>query len=154
MRAVLVQALLGVMAVAAGCTDNGIGRKCLQPVDQNGMPVAITGTAVSSPALECPTRLCLLYGQGTSIDRSVCTASCTVNDDCASATISAAGTSDGTCTTKFVCAVATVTGGDAIKCKKFCVCQDDLKCGFNKDENGAPITPPSCPNPSPTPNCP
>ncbi len=144
----LVPALLGSL-LAAGCSNNGIGQKCLDTAGDGGL----SGTAISSPALECPTRLCLLFGEGQQVTRQTCTAPCTTDDDCANATIGAKGATDGTCGSRFRCAVAAITGGDAIKCKTFCICQDDLKCGFNADGNNNPITPAGCPNASPTPNC-
>ena len=149
MRAVVAQALLAVVVITAGCTDNGVGRKCINPSGDGG----ILGTAVSSPALECPSRLCLLQGTGGGTpNRATCTIKCATNDDCAGASISAMGMNDGTCSSSFVCAVAAVAG--AFKCQMMCICHEDLKCGYNSDADGGVITPSACPMSSPTPICP
>ncbi|MSP59382.1 MAG: hypothetical protein EXR72_03395 [Myxococcales bacterium] len=144
MRAFL-PALLAAALAAVGCTDNGVGRKCINPSD-----AGIQGTAVASPALECPTRLCLLQGEiGGAITRSTCTAECQTDEDCQNAVSGSA--KEQLCNGGFVCAVSAVAG--SFKCKKFCVCKEDLRCGFNSDLDGGVITPSSCPNPSPTPSC-
>jgi hypothetical protein len=140
-------ALLFLVSVA-GCTDNGIGRKCIAFVGDAGIP-SNAQTLLSSPALECPTRLCLIQTSQGMIDRATCTAQCMTNDDCSMAVAGSA--SDQLCPSGFVCAVATVTG--AFKCKKLCICHDDLVCGVNGDADGGVITPSSCPNPSPVPGC-
>jgi hypothetical protein len=148
MKPVSVTALM-LIASLAGCTDNGIGRKCIEPVADLGLSPG-NHTLLSSPALECPTRLCLIETTQDFVDRSVCTGQCLTDTDCQQATIGNA--SDGLCPSSFVCAVATVQG--AFQCKKVCVCRDDLVCGLNSDASGNVITPAACPNPSPKPNCP
>jgi len=124
----LVGKLLGAFALVAlftvastGCNPNSIGRPCIN-ANQN----AATGTQIASPALECPSRLCLIQattedtGQGGS--RNTCTASCESDDDCDAETKEY-------CQSGFRCAVATQVG--RFCCRKFCVCNDDLVPGFN-----------------------
>jgi len=112
---------------STGCNPNSIGRPCINP-NQN----QASGTQISSPALECPSRLCLIQqttedtGQGGS--RNTCTASCESDGDCD------AETKD-YCQSGFRCAVATQVG--RFCCKKFCVCSDDLVPGFNVEQTPA-----------------
>src|SRR5579871_830019 len=147
MRAFAASALLMIGSLS-GCTDNGVGRKCIAFLGDAGIP-SNSATLLSSPALECTSRLCLVQTGAGQINRATCTAQCQTNDDCANATL---GTGmDQLCASKFVCAVATVTG--SFKCKTVCICQDDLVCGQNSDADGGVITPPSCPNPSSAPSC-
>lgn len=129
--------LATLFAATTGCTDLAIGRKCGVNSD-----AGITGPQLSRPALECPSRLCLLQvGQESNPPRGTCTSTCDSNDDCADAVTSKDGTM-GQCPGGFVCTVATPTGEFA--CKKVCVCRDDVVCGFNSDVDGGAITPPSC----------
>jgi hypothetical protein len=58
MKALLLSTLVALV-VGAGffaCNPNSIGRPCVNPT--NAAPL---GTQVSSPALECPSRLCLIH---------------------------------------------------------------------------------------------
>src|SRR6476469_9883868 len=67
MRALLLCALVAGV-VGAGlfaCNPNSIGRPCVNPGGQ-----AVLGTQVSSPALECPSRLCLLQPPNASTDQT------------------------------------------------------------------------------------
>jgi len=135
-RALLVGALLAFGLASTACNPNSIGRPCIN-ANQN----AATGTQIASPALECPSRLCLIQktddatGQGGS--RNTCTAGCESDDDCG------AETKD-YCQKGFRCAVATQVG--RFCCKKFCVCDDDLVPGFNVTDDAARtiITPHAC----------
>jgi hypothetical protein len=136
LRTLSLTAALAVLLVAvAGCTDEGIGRKCINP-NETG---AVTGTQIVSPALECHSRLCFL---NESPLRSVCTTSCETDDDCAGGVIDPAGADKGYCGSKFVCAIATVAG--PFCCKRLCVCKEDLQKGVNLDDNGQVTVPPSC----------
>ena len=135
MRAVvlcgLVGGLLGLGFIA--CNPNSIGRPCVNPGGQ-----AVLGTQVSSPALECPSRLCLLQPASAADAgfRATCTAFCDRNSDCEAETKSE-------CANGFVCAVATQSG--PFCCRKLCVCKDDLVVGENIDHpEGSVITPFSC----------
>jgi hypothetical protein len=79
--------------------------------------------------------------KGSEAVRSTCTQLCETNEDCENANTGLAR--DGLCPSQFVCAVAAIAG--AFRCKKMCVCKDDLVCGTNGDADGGVITPPSCP---------
>lgn len=154
MRALLLSTLVAAV-VGAGlfaCNPNSIGRPCVNPGGQ-----AVVGTQVSSPALECPSRLCLLQppnastgntGQGTDGGsyRATCTAECQHDSDCDAET-------KAYCPSGFVCAVATTTGNFC--CKKLCICRTDLVEGTNVDPDGGTIVPFSCdPKQNPMPTCP
>jgi hypothetical protein len=148
MRALLLCAsvalVVGISVLA--CNPNSIGRPCV-----NAAGSAPLGTQVSSPALECPSRLCLLAPLSGPEDggamgaRATCTARCDTNDDCEAETTSQ-------CKSGFVCAVATQAG--AFCCQKLCVCREDLVQGINVNPDGGVITPFSCdPKQNPTPTC-
>jgi hypothetical protein len=158
MRALVLCALVaGVVAVGFfACNPNSIGRPCVNPAGS-----AVNGTQVSSPALECPSRLCLIQPPGASTGttsgtdggpRATCTATCGSDDDCSPETTAF-------CPAGFVCAVATDTGA-GFCCRKICVCRADLIPSFNQDpQDGGVILPHACdPNTwrsSPTPpTCP
>jgi hypothetical protein len=152
MRAVV---LCAVVAVSVGvgflsCNPNSIGRPCVNPSG-----VAPLGTQVSSPALECPSRLCLIHpvanntGQtGTDNARSTCTAGCENDDDCDAETREKCVDKTGN-RLNYVCAVATVVG--SFCCRRLCVCPLDLEDNFNKVPDGGIKTPEACDR-SKTPN--
>ncbi len=154
MRALFISsALLFAVGLATGCNSNAIGRTCVNPTG-----TVVAGTQISSPALECPSRLCLLQPPGASSGtnnadlgdttaRATCTATCGNNGDCE------AETKD-SCSSGFVCAIATQAG--PFCCRKICICKDDLVEGVNKDTEGNVITPFSCtydPTLNPEPSC-
>ena len=154
MRALLLCALVAGV-VGAGlfaCNPNSIGRPCVNPGGQ-----AVLGTQISSPALECPSRLCLLQppnastgqtGQGSDggTFRATCTATCNNDGDCDAETKEF-------CKAGFNCAVATQAG--PFCCKKVCICKSDLVEGVNVDPDGGTVIPFSCdPKQNPTPTCP
>jgi hypothetical protein len=140
MRTANASALL--LFVLSGCNPNSIGRPCVNPL---GDKIDAGQVEVSSPALECPSRLCLI-DDATGFPRATCTAFCSTDADCSPETTAY-------CPSSYVCAVVTAQG-HSFGCRKLCVCHDDLVCGFNSDADGGVITPPACPNPSPTPHCP
>lgn len=129
--------LVGVGFVA--CNNLAIGRECVNPTG-----TAVIATQISSPALECPSRLCMLQpppanqenpdGGDDSLARRTCTAFCSSDDDCQAETKKS-------CKEGFVCAVPLTTG--SFRCRKMCVCKADLVEGTNSADGGA-ITPASC----------
>jgi len=122
----LAGAMLATAITATGCNPNSIGRICINP--QGSAP---GGPQVISPALECPSRLCLIEpANATStggVERKTCTAECETNDDCDPETTEH-------CATGFVCAVPTQVGNFC--CKRLCICRDDLTEGFNVRNQG------------------
>ena len=140
MRVFLVCALLvgvATLGMAAGCSDNGVGRRC----EFAGGDGGISGTTISTPSLECFTRLCYLKeGQMGGAPRQVCTAKCNTDDDCKPNLIGES--SRGFCPTKFVCAVASPAGN--FKCQKLCICHDDLQTNINSDADGGVMCPNAC----------
>lgn len=150
-RANLVLALSALVCLA-GCEDKGIGLKCINPTNTPPMPNV---TQLSSPALECHTRICEITADGNATNnnsaRTVCTDLCQTDDDCKNAVV-AADDSGGQCATSFRCAIATVSGD--YKCKSICICKDDLVCGVNVDVDGNVIIPKACPGGiDPPPGC-
>jgi hypothetical protein len=133
-RLIPLLALL-VLSVGGACEDKHIGRKCELGVEQDGGVSGTTAT-ISSPALECPSRICILPGaeknpMGTT---SLCTASCENNEDCEGET---GGQGSGLCKTGFVCMWPTTTG--SFCCQKLCVCRD-----FVSEPSGGYKIPESC----------
>jgi hypothetical protein len=130
-----------MLQLAGGCTDNGVGRKCILESQPDG---GFMSTQITSPALECQSRLCLIQApQGSNPPRSTCSVQCASDADCAQATLGP--DADGLCSEGFVCATVTVTG--AFKCKTMCVCKADLACGLNKDTQGNVVVPQACGGP-------
>ena len=156
MRAFVLCALVAFV-VGIGffsCNPNSIGRPCV-----NAAGSVPAGTQVSSPALECPSRLCLIQPPGASsaslgdggLARSTCTAECENDDDCSAETGEHCKTADGR-QSRFVCAVATQSG--PFCCRRLCICREDLVPGVNQDPiDGGVQKPFSCDrkqNPNPT----
>ncbi len=140
-NAVRAYALACASLLVGACNPNSIGRTCINP--NRDAPV---GTQISSPALECPSRLCLIRANATTAanstdcpgGRCTCTASCDSDDDCDAETLAS-------CANGFACAVVAATG--PFCCRKLCVCRDDLIPGFNVDGDGDArhvITPYAC----------
>lgn len=141
MRASFVGLLIAIGLTGAGCNPNSIGRLCVDPTNTS----VSSGGKIVSPALECPSRLCLVEPSQTMGSISTCTAECSDNGDCE------AETKD-YCASGFVCAVATQVG--SFCCKKVCICKDSLTDGFNQDTSVNPpkvITPYEC-DPKQNPN--
>src|SRR4029453_17148046 len=120
MRAFLLVAMLaGVVGLGYfACNPKSTGRPCV-----NATGAVPLGTQITSPSLECPSRLCLIQppntGTGTTGTdggvRATCTAPCSSDDDCAPETTAY-------CSSGFKCAVATDTG--KFCCRKLCICID------------------------------
>jgi hypothetical protein len=136
----------------AGCTPpppppmGDVGKPCIN--EFGPAPNGERQTILSSPALECDSRLCLTQDfVGDVGDHSTCTEECTSDAECQADTVSTAF-----CAAGFACAAVTDQGGFA--CQKFCICRSDLVCGLNSDAAGNVVTPFDCPNGSPKPSCP
>jgi len=135
---------LGVLALGlgGGCEDKHIGRPCNTNVDAG----AISGghvAVLTSPSLECPSRICLEAAnlgvmesaEEQAAEGSMCTAPCSTDDDCSD------GDPGTQCKKGFVCTWPTTTG--AFCCQKMCVCHDFVKV----DPGGIP-EPTACLSPS------
>lgn len=145
MRSFLVCALTATLVafgLAAGCSDLGVGQKCLNP-SASTLDGGAKGTQIASPSLECRSRLCYLQqGTGGNSDKDYCTAKCTTDDDCKGALT---GTQSGLCPSSFVCAIPSSVG--AFACEQFCICKDDLVSGVNTDPvDGGVVCPVACQN--------
>src|SRR5262247_3951039 len=105
-RFALAALALLAFAVGGACEDHHIGRLCDPGVPSNGgMSGGGTVATISSPALECPSRICLLPAGDTGNPTgtgALCTAGCENNDDCEGETGSA-GETKGQCESGFVC---------------------------------------------------
>lgn len=145
-------ALLALAVASSGmtCEDPHIGRRC----ELGTAPIeGATGQTMtlSSPALECPSRICLLPG-GQTEARSpaqaamglpgtgpLCTAGCESNADCEGGEIADPNNpADARCRGGFLCRWLTPVGDHA--CQKMCVCVD-----FLRDSAASAEKPPTCP---------
>jgi hypothetical protein len=150
--AVLAFALV-VVAVGASCENQHIGRPCDLGVPSDGGTGSVA--TITSPALQCPSRICLLPGadkdpKGTG---SLCTAGCESNSDCEDGEVGdKSDPNDHRCKNGFVCMWPTTVGNFC--CQRFCVCRDfvtEPMGGFKLPEvckspsSGGP-SPPTCVN--------
>jgi hypothetical protein len=118
----------GSPVVDAGVEDDAeapgdadlVGRQCYLGGDLDD-----SQTVIASPALECPSRVCLQVAleippealpEG-SVYAPLCTAECEVDADCQ-------GAPESPCQTGFTCAIPVVVG--PFCCKRMCVCKDYL----------------------------
>ena len=145
---------LAMFGLGGACEDKHIGRTCELGTMQMGGTSGSVAT-VSSPALECPSRICLLPGaekdpKGTG---SLCTAGCESNSDCEDGELGdKTDPNDHRCKNGFVCMWPTTVGNFC--CQRFCVCRDfvaEPMGGFQPPEvckspsSGGP-NPPTCVN--------
>ena len=136
--------LIGV----GGCEDKHIGRPC-----SLGIPADGGDTTITSPALQCPSRICILpqadhdprsakqiddHRDGTT---SLCTASCSGDGDCAGEGADKNDSTDQRCRGGFTCMWPTTVG--PFCCQKMCVCRDFV----TPPENGW-TKPPICSDPN------
>jgi hypothetical protein len=104
---------LVVLLAVAGCGGPTHPIPCVNPAG-----AAAVGVTAISPALECPSRICLVAarpdaGGGT---LAICTASCTVDEDCRSM-------NPHYCAAGYAC--ATASGFP----QKLCLCRDYVDAG-------------------------
>ena len=114
---------LTMFAMAGACEDKHIGRVCeLGTTPTGGSSGQIT--IISSPALECPSRICILPGDMKGTDTGpLCTASCEENADCEDGETGPAGNPDDHhCETGFACVWQGNVGN--FPCQRFCMCRD------------------------------
>jgi hypothetical protein len=126
---------LATSGLAAGCGGSeAVGRPC----ELGTMPLeGVNGqiATATSPALECPSHICLLPGAdrdarspaqittGVSGTGPLCTASCASNSDCADAERgNPDNPADHRCRGGFACLWPMTVG--AFACQKLCVCTD------------------------------
>ena len=107
-----------LLALAAGCEEELVGRRCFIGTDAGSSQETI----VASPSLDCSSRSCLHVpvDEGASPPEGarpadMCTAECSSDDDCRAM----AGTP---CVSGFTCAVPVVVG--PFCCRHLCVCRD------------------------------
>jgi len=120
-RITVAAATLAALALAAGCSDNPVGRVCYLGNDAGG---AIDNT-VSSGTVECPSRTCLQVALASGVElppdhqenNPLCTAECESDDDCDRVP-------ESPCVNGFTCAIPVTVG--RFCCRKLCVCKDYL----------------------------
>jgi hypothetical protein len=117
------------LLLALACADKHIGRPCLI-----GLPAGDPNIAAVNPqALECPSRLCLLPAQETTLDSTktptgaLCTDYCTSDDDCADGEKRGNDKNSTRCITGFSCRTPIANlESNPLSCKRVCVCRDFL----------------------------
>jgi hypothetical protein len=115
-RRTVLLAALGLVGLAAACSENPVGRICFIGADAGNASQAI----IASPALECNSRTCLhqpLQGQlpEGSVYADLCTSECSEDGDCDKSP-------ESPCVNGFTCAVPVVVG--PFCCRKMCICRD------------------------------
>ncbi|MBC8133758.1 MAG: hypothetical protein H7X95_12310 [Deltaproteobacteria bacterium] len=122
------------MWLALACADKHIGRKC-----QIGLPPEMNTASVNPQALECPSRICLLPAQASTMGSTgpFCTDYCGSDDDCADGEKRSAANPAG-CEGGFVCRTPIGKLESPIACKRVCVCKDFVK------PDDPDLQPPSC----------
>ena len=114
----MARALLLLFALAAGCEQELVGRRCFIGTDAG----THQETIVASPSLDCSSRACLHIPveEGATPPEGarpadMCTAECASDDDCHRI----AGSP---CLGGFTCAVPVVVG--PFCCRRMCICRD------------------------------
>jgi hypothetical protein len=131
---------LAALSLGGGCEDKHVGRICELGTSATGGSSGASVATISSPALECPSRICILPAgdNGNAANTGpLCTAGCESNDDCADGETGPKGnTTDQHCENGFVCMWPTTVGDFA--CQRLCVCRDfvsEPQGGFKKPIN-------------------
>ena len=110
-----------VLALGA-CTDNKVGRVCDLDVGDAGTTSTGTSATLNSSAVECPTRICVLpVAEKTTNTTSLCTQTCSSDDDCSDGETTSNQMST-QCKTGFTCIIPTTVG--ELCCVHMCVCKD------------------------------
>jgi len=137
---------LAIAGLGAAC---GPGQHVGRPCELGTMPLESTSGQIataSSPALECPSHICLLPGAdmdprspaqraaNVSGTGALCTATCASNEDCADGErANRDDPADHRCRGGFACMWPMTVG--AFACQKLCVCTDFVavpQAGFTK----------------------
>jgi hypothetical protein len=118
-----------------------VGRPCEVGVAIDAGSASGVTTTITSPALECPSRICLLPGAQQVADGTgpLCTAPCSNDGDCAGGEIDPTPNGPG-CKHGFGCMWPTTVGDFA--CQKMCVCLD-----FVPEPSGGFTKPAACQRP-------
>ena len=121
----IAASIVVLAALASGCTNSPVGRKC----DLGEAPPA-NAVAVASQSLDCVSRTCLRVGGGAgypptrelppgstplAANVGLCTAECASSDECERVP-------ESPCVLGFTCGIATTAGPYC--CRKFCICKD------------------------------
>jgi len=140
-RAALGLACVTILTLAlstlSGCNDNKVGRVCDLDVADAGTTMTGTTAIINGQAVECPTRICLLpVAQMTTNTTSLCTQTCSSDDDCSDGELGSGSTSK-QCKTGFVCIIPTTVGDFC--CQHMCVCKDFVDTGPGSNYNATPV---------------
>jgi len=137
----IAASIVVLAALASGCTNSPVGRKC----DLGEAPPA-NAVAVASQSLDCVSRTCLRVGGGAgypptrelppgstplAANVGLCTAECASSDECERVP-------ESPCVLGFTCAIATTAGPYC--CRKFCICKDYVAV----PESGELVAPAEC----------
>ncbi len=127
-----------LVGLGGACENKHVGRTCELGVAADG-----GDTTITSPALQCPSRICILPQaekdpQGT---LPLCTASCSGDGDCDGETADKSDPNDHRCRSGFTCMWPTTVG--PFCCQKMCVCRD-----FVSPPMGGWPKPPICDDPN------
>jgi hypothetical protein len=117
--------VLAALTLGGACEDKHVGRICELGTQPMGTTNGGTVATVSSPALECPSRICILPSGDPNAENTgpLCTASCESNDDCSDGETGPKGSAtDRHCENGFVCMWPTDVGD--FRCQRLCVCRD------------------------------
>jgi hypothetical protein len=114
-----VALVLLLAGLGGGCEEKHIGRPC-----NLGLQADAGDTTITSPALQCPSRICILPQadkdpKGT---LPLCTDTCSSDGDCDGETADKNNANDHRCRSGFTCMWPTTVG--AFCCQKMCVCRD------------------------------
>jgi len=118
-------ALALVLGLGGACEDKHVGRTCELGTTAMGGTSGSSVATISSPALECPSRICILPATtsgNTANTGPLCTATCESNDDCDGEGGPKGDATDRHCENGFVCMWPTTVG--PFCCMKMCVCRD------------------------------
>lgn len=115
--------LAGLLA-SSGCSETHVGRPC----SLGTATVDATRATYNTPALECPSRICLQPANlGSGDTGAVCTAECSSDDDCSDGEKRGSGADDKRCKLGFSCrALFGPLKTTSLACKPLCVCKDFL----------------------------
>ena len=116
--------LAGLLTLSA-CSESHVGRPC----SIGTANVDATKTTFNTPALECPSRVCLLPANlgSEKVTGALCTAECSSDDDCSDGEKRGSGADDKRCKLGFSCrAILPPLSTNNLACKPVCVCKDFL----------------------------
>lgn len=128
-----------LVGLGGACENKHVGRTC-----DLGVEGEVSETTITSPALECPSRICILPQAEKNAGGTLplCTATCSSDGDCDGELADKSDPNDHRCRSGFTCKWPTTVG--PFCCQKMCVCRDFL---LTTPEQGWP-EPATCQDPA------